>query len=222
MFLEIVEMHLPLHTQCRHFFHNWKAIKIVNHQLFDYSQVPGDFFRTRKFWRELWIIMKKKNCGKKININIAPILRSGLLKSFAHMCEVYKISSKARQERSNMNLKVFTSSVEWFFFILTIWMLSTAGWICCSSNHHVMSAGGLDPKASHVNSCCDPARKDLSLLWIVTLWAWSGREKAYHEPNWTRSLGWHLGQKIWRNLTEYESDLKIYDRFLTKCSEILA
>ena len=67
----------------------------------------------------------KKNCGKKINI--APILRSGLLKSFAHMCEVYKISSKARQERSKMNLKVFTSSVEWFFFILTIWMLSTAG-----------------------------------------------------------------------------------------------
>ncbi len=62
-----------------------------------------------------------------------------------------------------------------FLKSLTTWTLSTSGWICWLSNHQVILAAGLDPRASHVNSCWDPALSDLSLLWIVTLWAWSAK-----------------------------------------------
>ena len=61
--------------------------------------------------------------------------------------------------------------------ILTIWMLSSSGCISVSSNHQFMIAAGLEPRASQVNSCCDPARSERCLLWIVTLWLWSENKK---------------------------------------------
>ena len=60
---------------------------------------------------------------------------------------------------------------------LTTWTLSSWGWICWLLSHQVRVAAGLDPIASQVNSCCDPARNIDPLLCIETLWAWSVKNK---------------------------------------------